>query len=298
VSVLELPRVRGRLTPAAPLAPLVWFKSGGAAQWLFEPADADDLSGFLAGLDPDISVMGLGLGSNLLVRDGGVPGVVVRLGKAFATAARAGETALRCGGGASGILVSSTARDAGIAGLEFLRSIPGTVGGFVRMNGGAYGREVKDVLVEAEVVLRSGERRTLELDALGYSYRHSMLPDGAIVVGALFRGERGDPATIQAEMDRIAAEREASQPLRSKTGGSTFKNPPGIKAWKAIDAAGCRGLRLGEAQVSEKHCNFLLNLGGATSTDIEALGEEVRRRVRAHAGIELEWEIQRVGVAT
>jgi UDP-N-acetylmuramate dehydrogenase len=297
MTLATLPRVRGRLTPEAPLAPLVWFKSGGAAQWLFEPADADDLSAFLADLDPEVPVMGLGLGSNLIVRDGGVPGVVVRLGKAFATAERTGETALRCGGGASGILVSSTARDAGIAGLEFLRSIPGTVGGFVRMNGGAYGREVKDVLVEAEVVLRSGERRTLQLDALGYSYRHSALPEGAIVVGALFRGARGDPATIQAEMDRIAAEREASQPLRSKTGGSTFKNPPDMKAWQAIDAAGCRGLRMGDAQVSEKHCNFLLNLGGATSAEIEGLGEEVRRRVRAHAGIELEWEIQRVGVS-
>jgi UDP-N-acetylmuramate dehydrogenase len=297
MTLATLPRVRGRLTPGAPLAPLVWFKSGGAAEWLFEPADADDLSAFLADLDPHVPVMGLGLGSNLIVRDGGVPGVVVRLGKAFATAERVGETALRCGGGASGILVSSTARDAGIAGLEFLRSIPGTVGGFVRMNGGAYGREVKDVLVEAEVVLRSGERRTLQLDALGYSYRHSALPEGAIVVGALFRGARGDPATIQAEMDRIAAEREASQPLRSKTGGSTFKNPPDMKAWQAIDGAGCRGLRMGDAQVSEKHCNFLLNLGGATSAEIEGLGEEVRRRVRAHAGIELEWEIQRVGVS-
>ncbi len=240
--------------------------------------------------------MGLGLGSNLIVRDGGVPGVVVRLGKPFAKVERIDATTLRCGGGASGILVSSTARDAGITGLEFLRSIPGTVGGFVRMNGGAYGREVKDVLVEAEVVLRSGERRTLPLDALGYTYRHSELPAGAIVTGAVFRGMPGEPAAIQAEMDRIAGEREASQPLRSRTGGSTFKNPPGIKAWQAIDAAGCRGLRIGDAQVSEKHCNFLLNLGDASAAQIEALGEEVRRRVREHAGVELEWEIQRVGV--
>ena len=291
-----MPPVRGRLTHGAPLAPLVWFKAGGNAQWLFEPKDAEDLSDFLAELEPDVPVMGLGLGSNLIVRDGGVPGVVVRLGKAFAKVERLDDTTLRCGGGASGILVSSTARDAGIAGLEFLRSIPGTVGGFVRMNGGAYGREVKDVLVEAELVLRSGERRTLPLEALGYTYRHSELPEGAIVVGAVFRGEPGEPAAIQAEMDRIASEREASQPLRSKTGGSTFKNPPGTKAWKEVDAAGCRGLTIGDAQVSEKHCNFLLNLGAARAADIEALGEEVRRRVKAHSGVELEWEIQRVGV--
>lgn len=296
--VEALPRVRGKLTADAPLAPLVWFKAGGAAEWLFEPADADDLSDFLADLEPAVPVMGLGLGSNLIVRDGGVPGVVVRLGKAFAKVERAGDTALKCGGGASGILVSSTARDAGIARLEFLRSIPGTVGGFVRMNGGAYGREVKDVLVEADIILRSGARRMLSVGDLDYSYRHSELPDSAIVVGATFRGEPGEPPAIQAEMDRIAAEREAAQPLRSKTGGSTFKNPPGGKAWAAIDAAGCRGLRVGGAQVSEKHTNFLLNLGDATAADIEALGEEVRRRVKAHSGVELEWEIQRVGVRT
>ncbi len=292
-----LPKAAGRLTRQAPLAPLVWFKSGGAAEWLFEPKDIDDLSGFLADLDPATPVMGLGLGSNMIVRDGGVPGVVVRLGKAFAKVETVDATTLRCGGGASGILVSSAARDAGIAGVEFLRSIPGTVGGFVRMNGGAYGREVKDILVEADVVLRSGERRTLALGDLGYTYRHSALPEGAIVVSATFRGIPGEPETIQAEMDRIAAEREASQPLRSKTGGSTFKNPDGHKAWALVDAAGCRGLTIGAAQVSEKHCNFLLNLGEATSADIEALGEEVRRRVKAQSGIELEWEIQRVGVA-
>jgi UDP-N-acetylmuramate dehydrogenase len=224
-----------------------------------------------------------------------VPGVVVRLGKAFASVEALDGVTLRCGGGASGILVSSKARDAGIAGIEFLRSIPGTVGGFVRMNGGAYGREVKDILVEADVVLRSGERQTLPLAALGYSYRHSELPEGCIVVGATFRGQPGDPAVIQAEMDRIAAEREASQPLRSRTGGSTFKNPPGHKAWQLVDEAGCRGLTIGDAQVSEKHCNFLLNLGAATSAEIEALGEEVRARVKAKSGVTLEWEIQRVG---
>jgi UDP-N-acetylmuramate dehydrogenase len=295
-AVAELPDVRGRLTEQAPLKPLVWFKAGGAARWLFEPKDVDDLCDFMAALEPDVPVMGLGLGSNLIVRDGGVPGVVVRLGKPFATVERLDPTTLRCGGGASGILVSSTARDSGIGGLEFLRSIPGTVGGFVRMNGGAYGREVKDILVDCEIVLRSGERRTLPLAALGYTYRHSELPEGSIVVGATFRGHPEEPAAIGAEMDRIAAEREASQPLRSRTGGSTFKNPPGTKAWKLIDEAGCRGLTIGEAQVSEKHCNFLLNLGGATAADIEALGEEVRRRVFEHSGVMLEWEIQRVGV--
>lgn len=292
-----MPPVRGKLTHGAPLAPLVWFKSGGAAEWLFEPADIADLETFLFALDPSVPAMGLGLGSNMIVRDGGVPGVVVRLGKAFASVEQIDAVTLRCGGGASGILVSSKARDAGIGGLEFLRSIPGTVGGFVRMNGGAYGREVKDVLVEADVVLRSGERRTLSLAELGYSYRHSALPEGAIVVSATFRAHAEEPATVQAEMDRIAAEREASQPLRSKTGGSTFKNPDGHKAWALVDAAGCRGLRNGDAQVSEKHCNFLLNLGSATSAEIEELGEEVRRRVKATSGVTLEWEIQRIGVA-
>jgi UDP-N-acetylmuramate dehydrogenase len=286
---------RGKLTANAPLAPLVWFKAGGSAEWLFEPKDADDLSLFLAGLAPDVPVMALGLGSNLIVRDGGVPGVVVRLGKAFAGIEAVDATALRCGGGASGIAVSSAARDAGIAGLEFLRGIPGTVGGFVRMNGGAYGREVADVLVSAEVLLRSGERVTLAPAALHYSYRHSELPDGAIVVAATFRGAPGEPAAIQAEMDRIAAAREESQPLRTKTGGSTFKNPAGHKAWQLVDDAGCRGLMLGGAQVSPKHTNFLINTGTATSADIEALGEEVRARVKAKSGIELEWEIQRVG---
>lgn len=292
-----MPPVRGRLTQGAALAPLVWFKAGGSAQWLFEPRDADDLCEFLAALDPAVPVMALGLGSNLIVRDGGVPGVVVRLGKAFAQVERRDDVTLRCGGGASGILVSSTARDAGIGGVEFLRSIPGTVGGFVRMNGGAYGREVKDVLIEADVVLRSGERVTLGLADLGYTYRHSALPEGAVVVSATFRGEPAEPAVIQAEMDRIAAAREASQPLRSKTGGSTFKNPDGHKAWALVDAAGCRGLRRGDAQVSEKHCNFLLNLGSASSADIEGLGEEVRDKVKAQSGVTLEWEIQRVGVA-
>ncbi len=286
---------RGRLTKNAPLAPLVWFKSGGAAEWLFEPKDVADLQAFLRELDPAVPVMALGLGSNLIVRDGGVPGVVVRLGKAFAKVSKSAEQTLDCGAGASGILVSSTARDEGIAGLEFLRSIPGTVGGFVRMNGGAYGGEVKDVLTDCDVVLRDGSLHKLPVGELHYTYRHSKLPDGAIVVGARFRGRPGNPGEIQAEMDRISASREASQPLRSKTGGSTFKNPGEKKAWQLVDEAGCRGLTMGGAQVSEKHCNFLLNLGTASSADIEGLGEEVRRRVKVKSGVELEWEIQRVG---
>ena len=295
-AVAAMPAVRGKLTADAPLAPLVWFKSGGTAEWLFEPSDEDDLASFLRDLDPDIRVMALGLGSNLIVRDGGVPGVVVRLGKAFAKIAKVDDVTLRCGGGASGILVSSTARDAGIAGLEFLRGIPGTVGGFVRMNGGAYGREVKDILVAARIALRDGTLVDWPLDRLGYTYRHSDVPAGAVVVAATLRGTPGEPEAIGAEMDAIARAREESQPLRSRTGGSTFKNPPGHKAWALIDAAGCRGLRLGDAQVSEKHCNFLLNLGSATSAEIEDLGEEVRRRVQARTNISLEWEIQRVGV--
>ncbi len=286
---------KGRLTPNAPLAPLIWFKSGGHAEHLFEPANVADLQAFLSDTPLDVPVWPLGLGSNLIVRDGGMPGVTVRLGKAFAGIAVDGLT-LTCGAGAPGISAASAARDHGVAGVEFLRGIPGTIGGAVRMNAGAYGREVKDVFVSADVILRSGEARTLLLRDMGYSYRHSMLPREAIVVAATFEGVPGDPVVIGAEMDRIAAEREASQPLRSKTGGSTFKNPDGHKAWALVDAAGCRGLRIGDAQVSEKHCNFLLNLGGATSADIEALGEEVRARVLAHSGVQLEWEIQRVGI--
>jgi len=294
-AVATMPEVRGKLTANAPLAPLVWFKSGGNAEWLFEPRDEDDLVSFVREIDPRLPLMALGLGSNLIVRDGGVPGVVVRLGKAFSRIDRLGDASLRCGGGASGILVSSTARDEGVAGMEFLRGIPGTVGGFIRMNGGAYGREVSDILVSARLVLRSGEVVEWPIDRLGYTYRHSEVPEGAIVIEGVFRGTLGDREAIGAEMDAIARAREESQPLRSRTGGSTFKNPPGHKAWALVDAAGCRGFRIGDAQVSEKHCNFLLNLGSATSVEIEALGEEVRRRVEAKTHIKLEWEIQRVG---
>ena len=292
---VSLEGIRGKLTCKAPLAPYTWFKTGGPADWLFEPADLNDLRAFLERLGGDIPVMALGLGSNLIVRDGGVPGVVVRLGKAFAGVEHSGENELTCGGGASGILVASTARDLGIAGLEFLRGIPGTVGGFVRMNGGAYGREVADVLVDCAVILPDGTFVKLPAADLAYTYRHSVLPEGVIVVSARFKGHPGDPAAIGAEMDRIAAAREASQPLRTKTGGSTFKNPEGHKAWQLVDAAGCRGLTLGGAQVSEKHTNFLINTGNATSADIEGLGELVRQKVYEHAGVMLEWEIQRVG---
>jgi UDP-N-acetylmuramate dehydrogenase len=293
-AVATMPETRGKLTGNAPLAPLVWFKSGGMAEWLFEPKDIQDLQHFLRDLDPEIAVWPLGLGSNLIIRDGGIRGVVIRLGKAFA-GIETGGLRISCGAGAPGISVASKARDQGIAGMEFLRGIPGTIGGAVRMNAGAYGREVCDILESADVVLRNGDLVTIPLADMGYSYRHSALPDGAIVVSAILVGESGNPEIIGAEMKRIAEEREASQPLRTKTGGSTYKNPEGKKAWQLVDEAGCRGLQIGEAQVSEKHCNFLINLGGATSAEIEALGEEVRKRVKAHSGVELQWEIQRVG---
>ncbi|WP_336987618.1 UDP-N-acetylmuramate dehydrogenase [Altererythrobacter aquiaggeris] len=295
VKPLGVTGIRGKLTAHAPLAKLVWFKTGGNADWLFEPADLEDLKSFLEQVNGSQPVMGLGLGSNLIIRDGGVPGVVIRLGKPFAKAEDIGGNVMQCGGGASGILVSSNARDAGIAGLEFLRGIPGTVGGFVRMNGGAYGREVADILRDCDVVLPDGTCINLPVCDLKYAYRHSALLDGAIVVSARFKGVPGEPAVIGAEMDRIAAAREQSQPLRTRTGGSTFKNPAGAKAWQLVDAAGCRGLMIGGAQVSEKHANFLINKNDATSADIEALGEEVRRRVKQSEGVDLEWEIKRVG---
>ena len=291
-----IPAIRGRVQAGAPLAPFTWFRTGGPAEWLVKPRDVEDLSRFLRELDPSVPVLPVGVGSNLIVRDGGVAGVVVRLPKSFAKVSVEPGNRVRAGAGAMGITVASKARDAGIAGLEFLRGIPGTAGGAVRMNAGAYGREVSDILIEATLVLRDGSVETWPAERFGYTYRHSETPEGAVVVETLFEGSPGDPAAIGAEMDRIAEEREASQPLRSRTGGSTFKNPPGTKAWKEIDAAGCRGLRIGDAQVSEKHCNFLLNLGKATSAEIEALGEEVRRRVRDHSGVVLEWEIQRVGM--
>jgi UDP-N-acetylmuramate dehydrogenase len=290
-----LPPLHGDVTHEGSLSDFIWFRTGGPAEWLVRPRDVQDLASFMAGLDPATPVLPVGVGSNLIVRDGGVPGVVVRLPKAFAKTAIEPGNRVRAGGAAMGITVASAARDASIAGLEFLRGIPGTVGGAVRMNAGAYDRDASDILIEATLVLRDGSIDTWPAAKLGYTYRHSDLPTGAVVIEALFEGMPGDKAAIGAEMDRIAAEREASQPLRSRTGGSTFKNPEGAKAWQLIDEAGCRGLQIGDAQVSEKHCNFLLNLGSASSAEIEELGEEVRRRVKAKSGVMLEWEIQRVG---
>jgi len=292
-----LPPLRGQAEADGTLADFIWFRTGGPAEWLVRPADVRDLADFLAALPSETPVFPIGVGSNLIVRDGGVPGVTVRLPKSFAKVSVEPGNRVRAGAAAMGITIATAARDAGIAGLEFLRGIPGTAGGAVRMNAGAYGCDVSDILIEATVVLRDGTIETWPAVKLGYSYRHSALPEGAVVVEALFQGTLGDRAEIGAEMDRIAAEREASQPLRSRTGGSTFKNPDGGKAWRLVDEAGCRGLRIGDAQVSEKHTNFLLNLGGASSADIEALGEEVRRRVKETSGVTLEWEIQRVGKA-
>ena len=288
--------LRGTVEAHASLADFIWFRTGGAAEWLVRPADVEDLSDYLRALPGDVPVLAVGVGSNLIVRDGGVPGVVVRLPKAFARVTVEGDL-VRAGAAAMGITVASAARDASLSGLEFLRGIPGTAGGAVRMNAGAYGRDVADCLIEATIVRRDGRVETVSAADLGFSYRHSALPDGDVVVEALFRAVPGDKAVITAEMDRIAAEREASQPLRSRTGGSTFKNPPGLKAWQLVDAAGCRGLMVGGAQVSEKHTNFLINTGTATSADIEALGDQVRARVLASSGVELEWEIERVGRA-
>ncbi|MFA7440425.1 MAG: UDP-N-acetylmuramate dehydrogenase [Sphingomonadaceae bacterium] len=285
---------RGTLERDVRLSDFIWFRCGGRAEWLFRPADVADLAAFLRDLPADVPVLAVGVGSNLIVRDGGVPGVTVRLPKSFAAVSVDGLQ-VRAGAAAMGITVASAARDAGIAGMEFLRGIPGSIGGAVRMNAGAYGRDVSDILVEATVVTRSGAVEVWPAERFAYAYRHSALPDGHIVVEALLKGSAGNRDAIAARMDAIAAEREASQPLRSRTGGSTFRNPPGQKAWELVDAAGCRGLMLGGAQVSEKHTNFLINTGTATAADIEALGEEVRRRVKAQSGVELQWEIERLG---
>lgn len=290
-----VPHLEGKIAPNGSLANFIWFRTGGPAQWLVQPAGVKALSAFLAELDSEVPVLPVGVGSNLIVRDGGIPGVVIRLPKAMGQVTAEPDNLVRAGGAAMGIKVASTARDAGIAGLEFLSGIPGTTGGAVRMNAGCYGRETSDILVECTLVTRSGAVETWPAERLAYSYRHSELPEGAVVVEALFRGEPGDPVAIGAEMKRIAEERAAAQPTGQRTGGSTFKNPPGTSAWKLVDEAGCRGLRIGGAQVSEKHTNFLINTGGASAADIEALGEEVRRRVRAHSGVDLHWEIQRVG---
>jgi len=290
-----LPQVRGVYTEDAALKDVVWFRAGGPADILFRPADLDDLCAFLAACPNDIPVMAIGVGSNLLVRDGGIDGVVIRLPAAIGQIERISETRLRAGAAALGSMVARKAADAGIGGLEFLRGIPGTIGGALRMNAGCYGREMKDILVEARAVDRNGKLSTFSLADMGFTYRHCALPGDLVFVDAVLEGTPDDPDQIRARMEKLVAEREAAQPIRTKTGGSTFTNPEGHKAWQLIDAAGCRGLTIGDAQVSEKHCNFLINLGSASAADIEALGEEVRRRVKAHSGIELQWEIKRVG---
>lgn len=297
----RLPTVRGRYTENADLARITWFRAGGPAEVMFRPADCDDLAHFLAHCPDDVPFTVIGVGSNLLVRDGGIPGVSIRLGRAFAEI-KAEGTDIVTGAAALDINVARVALDAEIAGLEFLSGIPGTIGGAVRMNGGAFGGEIKDVLIAAEAVDNRGGIHTLSHAELGFTYRHSLLPEDWIVTSARLKGTRGTTAAIAARMEEIRTTREDSQPTRVRTGGSTFKNPTqaaaqGRKAWQLIEAAGCRGLTRGGAMVSEKHCNFLLNTGTATATEIEALGEEVRRRVLEQTGVTLEWEIRRIGVA-
>ncbi|MHB1218953.1 MAG: UDP-N-acetylmuramate dehydrogenase [Alphaproteobacteria bacterium] len=295
-SLIErLPSVRGRYSEASPLSRVTWFGVGGPAEVMFRPADRDDLAEFLAGKPADVPVAVIGVGSNLLVRDGGIAGVVIRLGKGFVEVT-CEETRVRAGAGALDANVARTAAEAGLEGLEFYSGIPGTIGGALRMNAGAYGVETKDVLVSAEAVDLSGRVHDVDAKALGLAYRHSDAPADWIFTAAVFRAKRGARAVITQRMAEIAASREATQPIRSRTGGSTFKNPPGEKAWQLIERAGCRGLARGGAMVSEKHCNFLINTGNATAAELEGLGEEVRRRVREATGITLEWEIKRVGV--
>lgn len=289
----RLPRPRGRLTADAALGPQTWFHAGGAAEVLFRPADVEDLATFMAGLPSDVPVTVLGVGSNILVRDGGVKGVVIRLLRTF-TGISVEDHEIVAGAGALDLNVALTARDQALAGLEFLSGIPGTIGGALRMNAGAYEGDLAQVLVSAEAVDRAGKVHAVGADAMGFSYRHSDAPADWIFTSARLRATRGDQLAIARRIAEIDAARTDSQP-RSRTGGSTFVNPPGHKAWQLIDQAGCRGLRIGAAQVSEKHCNFLINLGEATASDIEGLGEEVRRRVRDKTGVQLEWEIRRIG---
>lgn len=291
----RLPPVRGRLTVNAPLDRVTWFRVGGPAEVLFKPADAEDLAAFLAAKPDDLPVTVIGVGSNLLVRDGGVPGVVIRLGREFAYVRAEGST-VHAGASALDLNVAIAARGAGIAGLEFLSGIPGTVGGALRMNAGAYGREMKDVVVSVTALDPKGRPHDLSLADLGFAYRKCAVPTDWIFAGAVLRGEPGSETDIARRMAEIKASREESQPTREPTGGSTFANPPGLKAWELIDRAGCRGLVMGGAKVSEKHCNFLINTGTATASDLEGLGEEVRRRVKETSGITLEWEIKRIGL--
>ena len=289
------PQVRGRLLANQSLAELTWFRVGGPAQVLFMPEDEADLAGFLKALPADVPVIVVGLGSNLIVRDGGIPGVVVRLGRGF-NDVKVDGLRITAGPAVPDVKVARAAQEAGIAGLSFMRGIPGAVGGALRMNGGAYGGETKDVLVSVRAVDRTGRIHVLGNADMHYSYRHCGVPDDFIFTEATFEGRTGDPAVIAAEMDKITESREATQPIKSRTGGSTFKNPPGHKAWQLIDKAGCRGLVVGGAQVSELHCNFLINQGTATAADIETLGETVRKRVKDSSGVDLEWEIKRIGV--
>jgi UDP-N-acetylmuramate dehydrogenase len=292
----RLPQLRGRLIPSQSLAELTWFRVGGPAQVLFGPEDEAELAYALGRLPSDLPFTVVGLGSNLIVRDGGVPGVVIRLGRGFNDIAVEG-TRVRAGAAVPDVRVARAAQEAGVAGLAFLRGIPGAIGGALRMNGGAYGRETKDVLVEARGVDRTGMIRTFSNAEMGFRYRHCGVAEDVVFTQALLQGEPGEPKTIAAEMDAITEAREATQPVKSRTGGSTFKNPPAAKAWQLIDAAGCRGLKVGGAQVSELHCNFLINLGSASAADIETLGETVRARVKQTSGVDLEWEIKRIGVA-
>ena len=291
-----LPPVRGTYTYGAALKDLVWFRAGGPAEVLFRPADAEDLATFLAAKPAELRVSVIGVGSNLLVRDGGVPGVVVRLSAAFGKI-EVRDGRVRAGAAALDAQVAKAAADAGIAGLEFLRGVPGTVGGALKMNAGCYGSEIKDIFVEATALDRQGNRITLSRTDMAFVYRKARVADELIFIEAVFEGTPDQPDAIRARMEALVAQREATQPIRAKTGGSTFKNPDGHKAWALIDQAGCRGLMVGAAQVSEKHCNFLINTGEAKSADIEALGEEVRARVKAKSGVELEWEIKRVGIS-
>ena len=294
--IASLPELRGRLTAEAPLKDYTWFRVGGPAEVLYSPADEADLAYFLKSLPAGIPVTMIGLGSNLLVRDGGIDGVVIRLGRGFGEIRIEEGSRLRAGTAVPDVKVARAAADAGIAGLTFYRGIPGGIGGALRMNGGAHGTETCEVLVEARAVDRQGNVHVLPVADLHYRYRHCGAPEELIFTEALFQGKPGDPATILAEMDKIAAYREEVQPIKSRTGGSTFKNPPGKKSWQLIDAAGCRGLNVGDARVSELHCNFLINEGNATAADIETLGETVRQRVKETSGVELEWEIKRLGL--
>ena len=293
-----MPDLRGRLAANAPLAPYTWFRVGGPAQLLFTPADEGDLATFLQRLPSDVPVTTMGLGSNMIVRDGGVPGVVIRLsGKPFGEIEILEGARIRCGAAVPDMKLARAAAEAGIDGLAFYRGIPGCVGGALRMNAGAHGGETTDVLVEARGVDRAGHVRVFSHADMGFSYRHSSASEDVIFTSALFQGRPGRAKDIMAEMERITAAREATQPIREKTGGSTFKNPKPESAWRLVDAAGCRGLVRGDAQVSEMHCNFLINRGSATAADIEGLGEDVRRRVKEKTGVELQWEIRRIGVA-